>query len=220
MARGNGKLRTGWVISGLASLLFLFSATLKLKGGPELAKGLGHLGLPDSMIVPLSILEISCVVIYLIPATSVLGAILLTGYLGGAVATGGGEMVSAAPRKSPAIESPATLPPPTTMPPSTVASTTPPGVSAEPATTLPPGPAERPTGVVAGLFWDALTTKGGVDPGVARCAADQLTNTTPEGQLLAMGIASTPRPTEVEALLLSAGTSCGITEAQLVAAGE
>lgn len=88
MARVNGKLVwTGWVISGLASLLFLFSAALKVKGGPELAKGLGHLGLPDSMIVPLSILEITCVVVYLIPATSVLGAILLTGYLGGAICT-------------------------------------------------------------------------------------------------------------------------------------
>ena len=79
-----------WVargISVLASLLFLMSAFLKLKDGPEVMKGIAHLGLPESMIVPLSILEISCVVIYLIPATSVLGAILLTGYLGGAICT-------------------------------------------------------------------------------------------------------------------------------------
>jgi hypothetical protein len=86
--RATGKVVwTGRVISGLVSLLFLFSAALKLKGGPDLAKGLGHLGLPDSMMVPLAVLEISCVVIYLIPATSVLGAILLTGYLGGAICT-------------------------------------------------------------------------------------------------------------------------------------
>jgi hypothetical protein len=39
------------------------------------------------MVVPLAALEISCVVIYLIPATSVLGAILLTGYVGGAICT-------------------------------------------------------------------------------------------------------------------------------------
>jgi hypothetical protein len=77
----------GRVISALASLLFLMSAFLKLKDGPEVMKGIAHLGLPESMIVPLSILEISCVVIYLIPATSVLGAILLTGYLGGAICT-------------------------------------------------------------------------------------------------------------------------------------
>jgi hypothetical protein len=77
----------GRVISGLASLLFLFSAFMKLKGGAELTKGMAHLGLPDSMIVPLAILEISCVVIYLIPATSVLAAILLTGFIGGTICT-------------------------------------------------------------------------------------------------------------------------------------
>ncbi|MCM3875195.1 MAG: DoxX family protein [Thermoanaerobaculia bacterium] len=88
MERASGKVVwTGRVMSGLASLLFLFSAALKLKGGPDLAKGMGHLGLPDSMVVPLAILEISCVVVYLIPATSVMGAILLTGYIGGAMCT-------------------------------------------------------------------------------------------------------------------------------------
>ena len=48
-------------------------------------EGMAHLGLPESLIVPLGILEISCVAIYLIPATSILGAILLTGYIGGAI---------------------------------------------------------------------------------------------------------------------------------------
>lgn len=48
---------------------------------------MAHLGLPDSMVFPLAILEISCVVVYLIPATSVMGAILLTGYIGGAICT-------------------------------------------------------------------------------------------------------------------------------------
>jgi hypothetical protein len=60
---------------------------MKLKGGPELKQGIDHLGIPDSMIIPLAILEISCVVIYAIPQTSVLGAILLTGYMGGAICT-------------------------------------------------------------------------------------------------------------------------------------
>jgi hypothetical protein len=60
---------------------------MKLKGGPELATGMEHLGLPASMVMPLAILELSCVVIYLIPQTSVLGAILLAGYLGGAICT-------------------------------------------------------------------------------------------------------------------------------------
>jgi len=77
----------GRVISGLASFIFIMSAFMKLKGGPELAQGMAQLGLPESLVVPLAILEISCVVIYLIPATSVLGAILLTGYMGGAICT-------------------------------------------------------------------------------------------------------------------------------------
>jgi hypothetical protein len=77
----------GRVISGLASLMFLFSSLLKLKDGPEVLQGMAHLGLPESMIKPLAVLEISCVVIYLIPQTAVLGAILLAGYIGGAICT-------------------------------------------------------------------------------------------------------------------------------------
>ena len=74
-------------ISVLVSLVFAMSAFMKLKGGAEVAQGMAHLGLPESLILPLAILETSCVVVYLIPATSVLGAILLTGYLGGAICT-------------------------------------------------------------------------------------------------------------------------------------
>jgi len=76
-----------WAISVVLSLMFLMSAFMKFKGGPELSQGMAHLGLPDSMVMPLAILELSCLVVYLIPATSVLGAILLTGYLGGAICT-------------------------------------------------------------------------------------------------------------------------------------
>jgi hypothetical protein len=83
---------------------------------------------------------------------------------------------------------------------------------------LPPGPAERPSGLVAGAFYDALVGSG-VDPGVARCAADDLLGTTSEPDLLALGIANSPRPPEVEALLLAAGLNCGLTEEQLAAAG-
>jgi hypothetical protein len=77
----------GRVISGLISLLFAMSAIMKFRGGPEVQQGMAHLGLPESLTIPLGILEISCVLIYVIPATSVLGAILLTGYLGGAICT-------------------------------------------------------------------------------------------------------------------------------------
>jgi len=75
------------VISVLVSLAFVASAFMKLMGGTEVVQGMAHLGLPESLILPLAILEISCVAIYLIPATTVLGAILLTGYMGGAICT-------------------------------------------------------------------------------------------------------------------------------------
>ena len=88
MAGASGKIVwAGRVISVLVSLVFAISAFMKLKGGAELTQGMAHLGLPESLILPLAILEISCVVIYLIPATSVLGAILLTGFIGGTICT-------------------------------------------------------------------------------------------------------------------------------------
>ena len=79
-----------WVgrgISVLVSLIFMLSAVIKLVGGAEVKQGIAQLGLPESMLTPLSILELACAVVYLIPATSVLGAILLTGYIGGAICT-------------------------------------------------------------------------------------------------------------------------------------
>lgn len=86
MASAGGKVVwIGRAISILISLMFLMSAVMKLVGGPEVRQGMDHLGLAESLILPLAILEISCVVIYLIPQTAVLGAILLTGYLGGAI---------------------------------------------------------------------------------------------------------------------------------------
>jgi len=88
VAAAAGKIVwVGRVLSGLASCVFALSAFMKLKGGPDLAQGMAHLGMPESMVLPVAILEIACLVIYLIPATSILGAILLTGYLGGAICT-------------------------------------------------------------------------------------------------------------------------------------
>ena len=94
--------------------------------------------------------------------------------------------------------------------------TLPPGPTLPPDT-LPPGPPEAPTGLVAGAFWTALTGVG-VDPGIARCAADDLVATTSEADLLALGIASTPRPAAVNALLDASAKRCGVTQAQLDAA--
>ena len=84
----SGKMAwTGRVISVLIGLLFLFSAFMNIKGGSEVTEGMRQLGLADSMLVPLAILEAACVVIYLIPPTAVVGAILLTGYIGGTICT-------------------------------------------------------------------------------------------------------------------------------------
>ena len=82
-----GVVWAGRAISALTALVFVISASMKLKGGAELMQGIAHLGLPESLIVPLAFLEASCVALYLVPATSVLGAILLTGYMGGAICT-------------------------------------------------------------------------------------------------------------------------------------
>jgi hypothetical protein len=87
MAPSGKVVWVGRIISVLLSLLFIVSAFFKFKGGPEMAQGMAHLGLPESMVVPLAILELSCVIVYLIPPTSVVGAILLTGYIGGALCT-------------------------------------------------------------------------------------------------------------------------------------
>ena len=88
MATVTGKMV--WVgrgISWLLCLAFGLSAFMKLRGGAEVMQGMAYLGLPESLTMPLALLEISCVLVYLIPATSVLGAILLTGYMGGAICT-------------------------------------------------------------------------------------------------------------------------------------
>lgn len=80
-------LWTGRVISALPVLLLLFSAAMKFLKPPEVVEGMAHLGYPENLTLGLGITELACTVIYAIPRTSVLGAILLTGYLGGATAT-------------------------------------------------------------------------------------------------------------------------------------
>lgn len=86
------------------------------------------------------------------------------------------------------------------------------------ATTLPGGVAERPTGLVAGIFYDGLVQVG-VDPTIARCAADNLLSKRTEQELLAGGLANTPRPREIDALLTQSATECGVTAEQLAVLG-
>ncbi len=78
-------LWTGRIMSVLPCLMLLFSAGMKLAHPPQLDDGFKHLGIPVTQAFGLGVLELACTIIYLVPRTSVLGAILLTGYLGGAI---------------------------------------------------------------------------------------------------------------------------------------
>lgn len=80
-------LWSGRIMSVLPVLLMLFSGVTKLMKPVPVVQGFAKFGYPESLILGLGILEILCCVVYLIPRTSILGAILLTGYLGGATAT-------------------------------------------------------------------------------------------------------------------------------------
>jgi hypothetical protein len=78
-------LWTGRVISAVPVLMLFMSAIMKFIKPPQVAEGFTHLGLPETLAIGLGILELVCTTFYLIPRTAVLGAILLTGYLGGAI---------------------------------------------------------------------------------------------------------------------------------------
>lgn len=80
-------LWTGYALSALPALFLLFDGVMKLVKPEFVVKGTVELGFPESAIVPLGIVLIISTILYLLPQTKVLGAILLTGYLGGAVAT-------------------------------------------------------------------------------------------------------------------------------------
>jgi len=77
----------GRIVSGLPALFLLVDGAMKLVKPAVVVDATTKLGYSESVIIPIGILLITCTILYLIPPTSVLGAILLTGYLGGAVAT-------------------------------------------------------------------------------------------------------------------------------------
>lgn len=80
-------LWTSRVMSTLPVLMLLMSAGMKFAPPPDAAKGFEHLGWSMNLAFGLGVLELACTALYVIPRTAVLGAILLTGYLGGAIAT-------------------------------------------------------------------------------------------------------------------------------------
>jgi len=86
-AMSKKTLWAGRILSALPALFLLVDAIMKLVKPAPVVTATVALGYPESVIRPLGIVLLICTVLYLIPRTAVLGAILLTGYLGGAVAT-------------------------------------------------------------------------------------------------------------------------------------
>jgi len=80
-------LWTGRIMSALPALFLLVDGAMKLVKPQVLVRTTVELGYAETVILPLGIVLLACTILYLIPRTAVLGAILLTGYLGGAVAT-------------------------------------------------------------------------------------------------------------------------------------
>ncbi|MEM6798440.1 MAG: DoxX family protein [Planctomycetota bacterium] len=78
---------TGWILSGLLTALFVLSASGKFLQPEGTAESLEHIGYAAELMPKIGVVEIACVVLFLIPQTSFVGAVLLTGYMGGAIAT-------------------------------------------------------------------------------------------------------------------------------------
>ncbi len=81
------RLWAGRILSGLSVAFLIFDGGMKLVKPPVVVEATLQLGYPESSIIGIGAVLLTCTLLYLIPRTSVLGAILLTGYLGGAVAS-------------------------------------------------------------------------------------------------------------------------------------
>jgi len=81
------RLWTARICAGLATAFLLFDTTLKvLMLGPAV-QGTTELGFPGQAVLWIGLIELACLVLYLVPRTAPIGAVLFTGYLGGAIAT-------------------------------------------------------------------------------------------------------------------------------------
>ena len=80
-------LWVGRVVSVWPVFVVLSSATWKLTRNPWYVREFTRIGWPESALTLLAFLQLGCIVLYVIPQTAVLGSVLLTGYLGGAIAT-------------------------------------------------------------------------------------------------------------------------------------
>ena len=76
---------TGWTLTGLVTLFLLFDSVTKLLALPPVVEATGQLGFTAATVPVIGGTLLVCLVLHLVPRTAVLGAVLLTGYLGGAV---------------------------------------------------------------------------------------------------------------------------------------
>lgn len=84
--RGFKSIIAGRVITGIALAFMTFDVGVKLSGAKQAVEGTTQLGFDPSIVLPLGLIELACLILYVIPRTAPLGATLLTAYLGGAVA--------------------------------------------------------------------------------------------------------------------------------------
>ena len=87
IAISSQRLWTGRIMSGLPALFLLADGAMKLFKPTVVVEATVKLGYPESVIVGIGVVLLVSTVLYLVPRTAILGAVLLTGYLGGAVAT-------------------------------------------------------------------------------------------------------------------------------------
>ena len=87
-SRSNARLWTGRALTTVAGAFAILDGGMKLAKAPQVVEATAQLGFPPESIPLIGVLLLACTAIYLVPRTSVLGAILLTGYLGGATAAG------------------------------------------------------------------------------------------------------------------------------------
>ncbi len=82
-----GALWTGRLLTALCALFLLFDALSQIAKPAPVANAFNRLGMPIALSGPIGILELVCIAVYIVPLTTVFGPVLLTGYLGGAIAT-------------------------------------------------------------------------------------------------------------------------------------
>ena len=81
----NSRVWISRVFTGVITAALLATAAMKFSHAPGMMEGVARAGIPKNQIIPLGILELLCLALYLAPRTMVLGAVLLTGYFGGAI---------------------------------------------------------------------------------------------------------------------------------------